>query len=299
MKENFSPSKRLFIIANTTHYLNVNTYIESHEAGENYIVLTIRRFEGYKDFIKRVEANKNLKLFKIIFVEQKRKKPFHYIDIFKIIGETKWMRLKQNAFDEVFFTNYNSWVQHYILKQFNPEKVILISDGTGIFSITELRKKDISIPFDGNKVFVEKVLGLSSIKNLHIYSQVDIEVANHDTIEVFQFKSSNNTSVDSKKIFFVGSPLVELGYIESETHISNLKNIKDQFQNCTFYYFSHRREQEKNLEKYRFFGEIKRDTIPFEERMEKEKKSPGVVISYMSSILINLPQVFPQIQFYF
>lgn len=128
---------------------------------------------------------------------------------------------------------------------------------------------------------------------------MDIEVANHDTIEVFQFKSSNNTSVDSKKIFFVGSPLVELGYIESETHISNLKNIKDQFQNCTFYYFSHRREQEKNLEKYRFFGEIKRDTIPFEERMEKEKKSPGVVISYMSSILINLPQVFPQIQFYF
>lgn len=95
------------------------------------------------------------------------------------------------------------------------------------------------------------------------------------------------------------SPLVELGYLDRETHISNLKKIKDQFEDCSFFYFSHRREKEKNLEKYCFFGEIKRDNIPFEERMERERKSPGVVISYMSSILINLPQVFPQIQFYY
>jgi hypothetical protein len=299
MKENFSPVKRLFIIANTTHYLNVNKYIESHENGENFIVLTIRRFEGYQDFIQRVKTNANLKVLKIIFVDQKKKKPFHYIDIFKIIGDTKWMRLRHKTFDEVLFTNYNSWVQHYILKQYNPKKIILISDGTGVFSIAELRKNDLRIPFDGSKVFVEKVLGLSSIKNLHIYSQVDIEVASHDTIEVFKFNSSKNNIVDSKKVFFVGSPLVELGYLEIETHITNLKKIKDQFQDCTFYYFSHRREQEKNLEKYRFFGEIMRDNIPFEERMEKEKRSPGKVISYMSSILINLPQVFSKIQFYY
>ena len=299
MKDKSSPIKRLFVIANTTHYLNVNTYVESHETGENYIVLTIRRFEGYKDFIERVKTNTNLKLLKVIFVDQKRKKPLHYIDIFKIIGEIKWIRFSHSAFDEIFFTNYNSWVQHYILRQFDPKRIILISDGTGIFTIAELRKKDLSIPFDGSKAFVEKVLGLTSIKNLHIYSQVHIDVADHDSIEVFRFKSSNSVAVDSKKIFFVGSPLVELGYLDRETHISNLKKIKDQFDYCSFFYFSHRREQEKNLEKYSFFGEIKRDNIPFEERMEREKKSPGFVISYMSSILINLPQVFPQIQFYY
>jgi len=168
MKDISSPVKRLFVIANTTHYLNVNTYVDSHETGENYIVLTIRRFEGYRDFIERVKTNSNLKLLKVIFVDQKKKKPFHYIDIFKIIGEIKWIRFSHSTFDEIFFTNYNSWVQHYILRQFHPRRIILISDGTGIFTIAELRKKDISIPFDGSKAFVEKVLGLTSIKNLHI-----------------------------------------------------------------------------------------------------------------------------------
>lgn len=291
--------RRLFIIANTTHFLNVSTYIDSHPPAENFIVLTIRRFKGFKEFVEKVKTNPNLKLLKVIFVDQKNKPPFHYIDIFSTIGAVKWMALKQSSFDEILFTNYNSWIQHYILEQYKPIKIILISDGTGIFSVASLRKNKKDIPFEGSNFFINKVLALSPIQNITYYSPWKLDVSSSDAVEVFSFKSSASNLIRSNKIYFVGSPLIELGYLEKQTHINFLQKVKKQFKNSDFFYFSHRREKKENLKDYEFFGKIIRDNIPFEERMEKEEELPGIVISYISSILINLPQIYPQVKFYY
>ncbi|MCC8358745.1 alpha-2,8-polysialyltransferase family protein [Salinimicrobium sediminilitoris] len=291
--------KRLFIIANTTHYLNIKTYIKTHSPADNFVVLTIRRFKGYSDFYDRIKHDPDFELLKIIFVDQKKKFPFHYLDIFSIMGNIKGVKQKHPEFDEVLFSNYNSWVQHYLLNQYKLIKPILISDGTGIFTIADLRKTSIAIPFAGSKFFINKVLGLKPLESLHFYSQVPVNVPDHDSVEIFGFSASNSTTVDEEKVYFVGSPLVELGYLEKQNHIDFLHRIKNQFENSNFIYFSHRREKEENLEDYKFLGKITRDSIPFEERMEKEEELPGIVISYISSILINLPQVYPQVKFYY
>lgn len=294
-----TPQKNLFLITNTTHLLNVKTYIDTHPGAENYMVLTIRRFPGFEEFCRRIKNDPQIKLLDVIYVDQQKKPPFHYIDIFATILKAKRIKSKYQSFNKVFFSNYNSWIQHFIMKQYNPQKTILISDGTGIISIASLRKEDKSIPFKGSRFFIDKVLGLSPLENLHFYSPWKLDVAKSDSVEVFNFTSSGSSNVNERKIYFVGSPLVELGYHNKEKHLEYLRQIRARFGNGKFYYFSHRREKDENLQQYQFFGEIVRDKIPFEERMAQEEELPGVVISYISSVLINLPQVYPQVKFYY
>ncbi|MDT0689818.1 glycosyltransferase family 52 [Salegentibacter sp. F188] len=292
-------NRNLFLITNTTHLLNVKTYIDTHADADNYMVLNIRRFPGHEEFCNRIKQDPEIELLDVIYVDKQRKPPFHYLDIFSTMFKVKQIKGKQKSFDNVFFSNYNSWIQHYILKQYNPQKTVLISDGTGIIPIASLRKEDKTIPFKGSKFFINKILGLSPVENLHFYSPWELDIAASDSVEVFNFKSSANTKIKKDKIYFVGSPLVELGYLDKEKHLAYLKMIRSRFPDGEFSYFSHRREKDENLKEYEFFGKIVRDNIPFEERMEVENELPGMVISYISSVLINLPQVYPQLEFYY
>lgn len=291
--------KNLFLITNNTHFLNVKTYIDTHPGAKNYVVLNIRRFPGHEEFCEKVEEDPDIELLDVLYVDQERKPPFHYIEIFSKIFRIKQLKKKHDFFEKIIFSNYNSWIQHFILKQYEPNQKVLLSDGTGILSIAALRKEDKTIPFKGSKFFIEKVLGLSPIKRLHFYSPWELDVASSDSVEVFKFKTSGASTVRKGKIFFVGSPLVELGYLEKQNHLDFLQRIKKQFENGDLFYFSHRREKNENLKDYKFFGKIIRDSMPFEERMEKEKELPEIVISYISSIFINLPQVYPKVKFYY
>lgn len=291
--------KNLFLITNTTHLLNVKTYIDTHPGAENYMVLTIRRFPGYEDFCRRIKNDPQIKLLDVIYVDQQKRPPFHYIDIFLTILKVKQIKWKYRSFTKIFFSNYNSWIQHFIIKQYKPQQTVLLSDGTGIISIASLRKKDKSIPFKGSRFFINKVLDLSPLENLHFYSPWKLDVAKSDSVEVFNFNSSRTSKVNEEKVYFVGSPLVELGYHDKEKHLDYLRQIRSRFGKSEFFYFSHRREKDRNLQQYQFFGEIVRDKIPFEERMAQEEELPGIVISYISSVLINLPQVYPQVKFYY
>ena len=291
--------KNLFLITNTTHLLNVKTYIDTHADADNFMVLNIRRFPGYETFCDKIKQDPQIELIDIIFVDQNRKPPFHYLDIFGAMFQIKKVRKKYPHFDRIFFSNYNSWVQHYILSLYHPKKTVLISDGTGILSIAALRKENKKIPFKGSKFFIDKVLGLSPVQNLVLYSPWELDVAASDSVEVFNFRSSSSSKVKKNKIYFVGSPLVELGYLSREKHLKYLKGAKEQFKDANCFYFSHRREKDKNLKEYELFGKTVRDDVPFEERMAMEEELPGTVISYISSVLINLPQVYPQLKFYY
>ncbi len=294
-----SNQKRLFIIANPTHFVTIKNYIEKYPGGENYVVLTIRYFDGYEDLYERVKYDKSFELLETFYIDQSKKSISGYLDIFKKLRAVGKLKRTYNYFDEICFTNYGSWLQNYIVQQFRTKKVILISDGTAIFKIIDLRMENRNFPFSGNKFFIDKILKLTPIENLHFYSQINVEVAKFDSLEIFTFKSSSTSRVNDKKIYFVGGPLVELNLLHSQHNLEYLKLIKDRFKDYEIFYFAHRREKEKNLNEYDFFGKIIRDSIPFEERMENEKELPGIVISYISSVLINLPQVYPEVQFYY
>jgi Icc-related predicted phosphoesterase len=295
-----STEKRLFILTNSTHYLNVKNYIESHNEAENFVVLAVRPYEGFKDLRFQIEADPSLHLLQVIFVgEERSNKFFEYWDILSRIYQVKRLKRVLPNLDKVLFTNYNSWLHHYITNQYSLAQPVLISDGTAIFSVAEQRKITKEIPFAGSIFFTKKILNLKPIEHLHFYTQVKLNLADSDTQEVFRFKASEKVNINENKVFFVGSPLVEAGYLDVEKNISHLKKVKEQFKGKQIFYFAHRREEVENLNRYNFFGEIIKDAIPFEDRMQKEEELPKHVVSFVSSVLINLPQVLPQVDFYY
>ncbi len=294
-----SREKRLFIIANHTHYLNVKNYIESHPLASNYVIIALNPYKGVEALYKKVKQDNDLELIKIIISRHDQNIVFEKYGVVTKIIAIKSLRLKFKEFDKIFLTKYRSWVQHYIVKQFKTKQTILLSDGIGIFPAATMRKKNKELHVTGGKFFIEKVLKLKPIKKLHFYSQVKMDIAENDTIEIFDFKSAQSTAVDKTKIYFIGSPLVEEGLLFPERNRFYLQQIKKYFPGCDFTYFAHRREKDEQLENYKLFGEVVRDSIIFEERMSEQQELPMAVISYFSSVLINLPQVYPNVLFYY
>ncbi len=290
--------KRLFIISNSTHYLNVQTYIETHSPGENYLIYLNKYSKGYQEFILKLRKDQNIKLVEVISDDQKQKFPINKFQLISFFINIILLRSKfGREYNAVFISNYLSWKQHSILKQFRQEKIVLINDGTAIFKTIELRKLSKRINFPHINFLINKYFSSKTVENLHFYSPINLKVAEYDSLEIFNFKATKNSDVNIKKIYFVGSDLVELNFLKLEHHLDYLQQIKKLFANCQITYFAHRGEKDDFLEKYKFLGNVVRDSIPFEERMEKEKELPGYVVSYISSVLINLPQIYPQVNF--
>ncbi len=293
--------KRLFVIKNATHFLNVKNYIENKPSAENYVILTIGKFEGDREFIQEVRNSPNLKVLEVIFTKSDVNY-LNYLLVFQNIFKVKQLSGKFEFFDEIIFTNYKNWIHHFILNQFESDKKLLLSDGAGILLIAEWRKnREVipfeSVPFGGKKFIMDNILGIKPIKHLHFYSQIKLEIPDYDSLEVFRFKSSHSTQVQKNKIYFIGSPLVELGHLSLNKQLNYLSQIKERFKDSDITYFAHRRERDEFLNEYSFFGEIVKNPIPFEEKMEKETVLPGAIFSYLSSVLINLTPIYPQIQF--
>lgn len=291
--------KRLFIIANPTHFLSVKNYLDKYPHGENFVILTVTYFNNYEEFLAIVRNETRLKVLNVFYIDQNKQGISYYLDIIKKLSTIITIRRQHQFFNEICFTNYESWLQNYILNQFKTDKLILLSDGTAILDIIELRLNDRKIPIEGNQFLIKKVFKIKPIENLHFYSPVVIDVAHYDSLEVFDFKASKSGIINSRKIYVIGSPLVEGDFIKSESNLTYLRRLRELFHECEIIYFAHRRENDQNLKNYNFFNNVILDPTPFEKRLEDEPELPGIIISYVSSILINLPQVYPQIKFYY
>lgn len=292
------PERRLFIISNSTHYLNVLTYIETHIVAENHLIFLNKFSPNYEGFVQKLMGDSNFKRLEVLSINQKLKFPLDHFYLIFFLLKTKWLKTRfGSAYDKLFISNYLSWQQHYILKQFEFNQLILINDGTAIFKTVDLRKKSRTINFSHLNFYVNKFLGSNTVEHLHFYSPISLDVSSYDSLETFNFSATEVTKVDVLKIYFVSSDLVELNFLKFDYHIKYLNQIKEVYPDADITYFAHRGENDELLKNYEFFGKVVRDSIPFEERLKIESVLPANIISYSSSILINLPQVYPQINF--
>ncbi|WP_423818750.1 hypothetical protein V5739_14470 [Salinimicrobium sp. TIG7-5_MAKvit] len=293
--------ERLFIIKNNTHYLNVKNYIKAKPMANNYIFLTIGKFKGYQNFIETIKNDHELELFGIIFTN----KSSRFKDYWKLMKNVSYIKKhasKHKHFDEIIFTNYKFFLHHSIINHFNFNKIVLLSDGAGIIVMANYRKNHNSlplhlIPLGRNKFLRERILKIKPIERLHFYTQIKLDIAEWDSQEIFKFETSKIGAVNSKKVYFVGSPMVELGFIDLNTKIKYLEQIFSYYKEHEVYYFPHRRESNKYLECYSFMQIMPESTIPFEKRMELKSELPGTIISFVSSVIINLAPIYPNIKF--
>ncbi|WP_298247477.1 hypothetical protein [uncultured Christiangramia sp.] len=292
---------RLFIIKNATHYEVLKIYLNQNSISGNYVILTLDRLVGNEKLIQTIEKDKSLKLLEIFILKSKNE----YLENFRVIKnvlKAKFLEKYVTLFDEVIISNYKTWFQHFLLNKLNPNKVTLLSDGLGLLEVPIIRNKRKTLPperlpFRGNKFINSKILKLDPILNLNYFSQVNMNIGNDDSIEIFKYTRGNNREVDVDKVYFIGSPIVELEYIEQRNYIECLKKISNKLDSKNITYFAHRKEQQNNIESYSFLGNIVYNTIPFEIFLEKEDILPAIIVSHISSVLVNLAPVYPEIQF--
>jgi len=296
---NKNAPNRLFVITNNTHLKVIKYYLKSYPIGNNFVILTITPFENHKSLINEIKNDEAFNLIATYINNQNAKFPITYLNLCKHFLQIRNLNLSNYNFSKVLFSNYNSWLQHLILKESNVIKPVLISDGTAIFKYLTLRKETTKAPLKLNAFVSEYLFKIKPYDKIHFYSPLDLLTYNNDSLEVFDFEKTPNYNLNYNLIYFVDSPLVERNFICLEIKLKFLKRIKEAFPNKKFIYYAHRRESSHNLQKYEFFGEIRRDTIPFEERFYKEDSLPFMVISFISSILINLPRLYPDIEFRF
>ena len=289
-------SNRLFVITNNTHFQIILNYIENHPVRNNYIILTITPFEGYKIFLEEVIGSK-LKLLGSFINNQVDKFPVNYYKLWKNYFGIKKLNLSHYCFEQVIFSNYDSLLQHIVLAETKIIKPVLISDGVAIFKILDLRTTTSEARLNSHSFFIKKVFKIKPFKQIHFFSPVDLPPPKNDTIEIFAYNKNINFEIVENLIYFVDSPLVERDFVNIEKKIQYLHCLKNKFPDKKFIYFAHRRERDENLIRYKFFGEIRKDSVPFEERLKIDKYLPKIIISFISSILINLPINYPNIEF--
>lgn len=295
--------KRLFIIKNPTHLEVLNFYLEKKDPSENYVILTMDRLAGTESFLDALESDDNLKILKV-FILKPIQGQSEYLQVLKNIKTAKGLKDYFNKFDEIIFSNYKTWFQHYLIGKFKVNKLVLLSDGLGILEVPLYRKKskslpEVFLPFRGSRFISEKILGIKDILHLNYFSQIHMNIAPSDSLEIFKYTRGEEGVIDEDRIYFIGSPLVELQYLKKSSYISHLKEIQESFPTKSISYFAHRKEIDASLNSYNFLGKIVRNNIPFEKWFENEKVLPKVIVSHISSVLVNLAPVYPNIKFYF
>jgi len=285
-------SKNLFILSNNTHYLLAKKFLEKQPRANNILIVTLKEFENYKNFITQIREEGYFTTIHII------KSNSHL----KVIGNIIYLNLisiKISKVENLFISSYYQWIQHYILSLINFKKIILLNDGANIFSIVELRKKTKDINFQITNPIFKKIIKLPEIKKLTYFSQFNLDLNSSSDSQInFTFKTNTKSPIDENLLFFIGGPLVESGILDEHYYMETLRTIKKKNEKKEIWYFAHRRESQLNLELYtKIFDKVIVNKLPFEEYLLSASKLPFEIYSFYSTVILNLFPIYPNILF--
>lgn len=203
--------------------------------------------------------------------------------------------------------NYDQHMRHFanILPH---ERVILLDVGTDTVRINTDRKLDSICKNNDiisnktitalkshikNKFFAWDVKGVPSVM---FFTAYNIELFGKDSVvknDYNYLKSLVKQSKCSSKVFFIGQPLVEQGYVSPDTFKKFLLLIKNYFDSFEIFYVPHPRELESQQKIVREIGfEIAKHIAPIEYALASSGFVPGCISSFFSSALENLAIIF-------
>ncbi|VAW63381.1 hypothetical protein MNBD_GAMMA11-1570 [hydrothermal vent metagenome] len=192
-------------------------------------------------FIKKIQK---LKIF--------RKSFFYIIRLNKI---SKCLSSVKYIF--VGYTRY-TYMSHFV-NITNHDELVFLDDGNGTINYAERRR-----------VGANAVSGISMKKKVKLYAKrlfqrvqdqekesacfftaYDISPGDKDKVIKNNFlylKSKVSEAPSINEVYFIGSPLSEVGIVSSDYYVDHLNRIKKYFKNKKIVYIAHRRDSEKKLQ---------------------------------------------------
>jgi hypothetical protein len=206
----------------------------------------------------------------------------------------------------VFLGNYASRLFYKIAQLFRGEK-ILLDDGAGTLETYNLRLKELSsgVPHPWNKrlSLIKRaellILGIKRSvvpQNIRFFSCF-LEVPDNPAVIKNTYSLFSGLAGNKERepvVYFVGSPLVELGILEINTFRKAILKIREYYseRGLAFVYINHRLEKEGKLSAPHQEINTRSFALPFELELILGTSMPAVVASFYSSALVTTFRIF-------
>ncbi|MDQ1362597.1 MAG: hypothetical protein QG652_457 [Pseudomonadota bacterium] len=196
--------------------------------------------------------------------------------------------------------NNNKFMRHFV-NQTKHETTILLDDGTATLEIARQRMQGRSI-IKPDK-FLKKVklaakrlfqgLNDKPVDKAVFFTAYNIDVKSPDQVVVNGFsylKKSSLTLECSDNVYFLGSPLSEVGLMTERSYMEQLGIVRSLYPVVHFVYVAHRRENKQKLDLIRQLPDV--SVVLFEYPVEFQFSmigpKPHKIASFITSALDNL-----------
>jgi len=206
---------------------------------------------------------------------------------------------------EYIFLGYARYIYMRHFMNVTPhKKTYILDDGVATIQLAKERKDG----FSSSQVGLKKKIKLFSkrffqrikdadMTSVSFFTIYDISPGENDTVirnDFNHIRSQVDLLETTDDVYFLGSPLGEIGVLSQEEHLKHLARVKDYYGDRKLIYIAHRRESAKSL------GEIKSmlnfEVLLFEYPIEYQiamvGPRPKVLASFVSSALDSCHLIF-------
>ena len=218
----------------------------------------------------------------------------------KLLAQVKLIRsLKQHSFQSIYSGDFGT-INQVIIANVDPKKVFILDDGTMTLITHGKLNPKCKVPINKKlKLLRYKVFGLKSkiSSKINFFTVFSLKAHQHEEIvpNTYQYLKQyyvKEATYDTQ-IYVLGQPLVEAGLLEESTYIEYITHLIRHY-NKPIVYVLHRgeilREELKSLQGPSF--KIQMPQGPIELLFLSQKIYPLQVISFYSSALTNIEQIF-------
>lgn len=203
-------------------------------------------------------------------------------------------KMMPDSYDTVFISNYTHYIQHQIVKHVKYHNIILLHDGVLTLHINELRKS--GKVFDGRSTskHLMKLFPPPRIEKLTFYTPFSFKTHNEDAVVPFSYGGVLKKR-HGREAHFIGSPLVQNKMIDQDYFDRLIGLLSAKFDNLI--YIAHPKELDHTLAKIRNYVEVIRFDKNYEEQLAESDELPHTIVSFFSSVLLNLFSVYEDVSF--
>jgi hypothetical protein len=278
----------VFLVVTPFQYLCALEYIHSKNLKKNECQLIL--LSHLPKSIKQIENIGFLHIFSIVDKPMLKNK-----NVWFNLFNTK--RLIKSKKDSILILGnlLNNWCKYALDITSLKKDAIILDDGTSTLNVVRNRvgsNFNLEIQQSKSRIgyFTKYFLKPKKIwdKPLHFFSVFKfkenyLDKYSLNSLDFIKNSFKNESQKKINEVWFIGSPLVELGYISSEFQNNTLKNllIFCKKKNLKLVYFSHRVEKFELLKEI----EVRNNDLPFEVYYLRSEKIPEYIFSFVSTSL--------------
>jgi hypothetical protein len=237
------------------------------------------------------------------------KLPINFLKEFLVLKKFKG---SATEFNDIFIGDYRLLNFKIFPINLKHLKTYLLDDGTSTFTIQDFYLKN-QDEYEGKSVMerLKKTtakfffrFNIDLKEKIHLYTCYNIkpyegqEILPNKYLFIRSYlKNKKNLKVNSGKTYYIGAKYVEANLMSKESYFYLLNLLKNRLKDQKLIYIPHRGELKSKLEEIEKLGY---DIEFFENIVEAEflfqKELPGAICGFTSSVLVNIPKIYPQIK---